>query len=259
MSLEVIYGGCKDDKFSRELVVTARGDKLVVRKIFRKFTMSDAYKEKYPEAKEIDYTRNRHKLLEWIGSVDHQRANPKVAPMATLIFEGQRYFYNKISGQWWDLPMLKYWNMRMSDLLRHDDDRTFRMNLEADRSRNCLLLTLNQRVVDTDLDPCMIRVFKNNEEIFKEHFSFISFNMQRQIEDGTDCFSQVRSVISLDATEPDDIYCIQFISRTEQYQFHNWHNGKILTKSLPKFLMFRMKDYEDRLGEQYRFRDEVFG
>ncbi len=259
MSLEVIYGGCKDDKFSRELVVTARGDKLVVRKIFRKFTMSDAYKEKYPEAKEVDYTRNRYKLLEWLESFDYQRANPKVAPMATLIFEGQRYFYNKISGQWWDLPMLKYWNMRMSDLIRHDDDRTFRMNLEEDRSRNCLLLTLNQRVVDTDLDPCMIRVFKNNEEIYKEHFSFIEFNMQRQIEDGTDCFSQVRSVISLDATEPDDIYCIQFISRTEQYQFHNWHNGKILTKSIPKFLMFRMKDYEDRLGEQYRFRAEVFG
>ena len=35
MGLEVIYGGCKDDKLSRELVVTARGDKLVVRKIFR--------------------------------------------------------------------------------------------------------------------------------------------------------------------------------------------------------------------------------
>lgn len=259
MGLEVIYGGCKDDKFSRELVVTARGDKLVVRKIFRKFTMSDAYKEKYPEAKEVDYTRNRYELLEWVESFDYQRANPKTAPMVTLIFEGQRYFYNKISGQWWDLPMLKYWNMRLSDLLQYDDDRTFRMNLEEDRSRNCLLLTLNQRVVDEDLTPCIIRVFRNNEEIYKEHFSFLTFNMQRQIEDGTDCFSQVRSVLRLDAVEPHDIYCIHLESQTDLYQFHNWHNGKSLTKSIPKFLMFGLEQYEQKLGEEYRFKNEIFG
>ncbi len=250
MSIEVIYGGCKDDKFSRELVVSARGAKIVVRKIFRKFIMTDTYKEKYPKATEIDYTRNRHKLLEWIESVDYHRADPKSAPTATLIFEGRRYFYNKISGQWWDFPMLKYWNVRMRDLLRHDDDRTFRMNLEEDRSRNCLLLTINQPVVDTDLDPCMISVFKNNEEIYKEHFSFIKYE--------TNHISLVRRIVSLDNVEPNDIYCIHFQGLTEQYQFHNWHNGKILTKSLHKFLMFRMEDYEDWLGEQYRFRDKVF-
>ena len=254
----VIYGRIRNDNVSRETVLTVRGDNLIVRRIRRKITMSEAFKTKYPEASVVDYTRHAQMLLGWAESIDYDLVCPKTVPMVSIIYQGHRYFYNKVSSQWWDLPMLNYWNMRLGDLLQHDDDRAFRMNLEEDRSRNCLLLTLNQRVVDEDLSPCIIRVFRNNEEIYKEHFSFLTFNMQHQIEDGTDCFSQVRSVLRLDAVEPHDIYCIHLESQTESFQFHNWHNGKTLTKSIPKFLMFGLEQYEQKLGEEYRFKNEIF-
>ena len=242
MGLEVIYGGCKDDKFSRELVVTARGDKLVVRKIFRKFTMSDAYKEKYPEAKEIDYTRNRYELLEWVESFDYQRANPKTAPMVTLVFEGQRYFYNKISGQWWDLPMLNYWNKRVFAMRGYDDDRRMHVALEYDKMRKYIVVTLNQKIVEKPIEPQKLEVYRNNDLI-----------LSKMIEPDADA-NRVGMVITAMVEvelDKDDIYCLIYGETHSLYDVSI--SGKSLQRAIPKAIWFRAKEFEEKHGAPFRW------
>ena len=168
MSFEVInVGGCSV-KQNCELIVVKRKDKLVARCISHKITMSEPFKEKYPVASEIDHTRNSQQLSVWLESLDMDAILPHRAPMVTLIFEGQQYHYSKISGQWWDSPMLAYWNNRVFAMRDYDDDRRMRVALEYDNMLKYIVVTLNQAVVEKPIEPQTLQVYRNNDLIFSK-------------------------------------------------------------------------------------------
>ena len=89
--MEVVYGGGFKDKTLRELIVLERNGKLIVRRIRRKFTSALSFKDKYPEASVIDYTRNQYTLQSWIRLIDWDFTNPNTCPMPTFLFKGNRY------------------------------------------------------------------------------------------------------------------------------------------------------------------------
>lgn len=255
--MNVIYGGCKKDKKSREVIITTHGESLKVRRIFRTFTMTDAFKKKYPKASDVDHTRHRSQLLKMVEAVDFDKVlPPNVIHSATIILDGQRYFYSKVSGQWWDLPMIKYWNTRVGDVFDYDRNRTLTAKLEHDNFRNCIVMALNQTKVDKPLPPCSVRVYRNNEEVFYKDFSFTSFNRQFLIAGGIDHLSQVFRVVSLDDIQPTDIFCVKL---NDAHQFYNLFQGNKLTTMIPKSLMFGLSEYEALIGEPYRFRDNLLG
>lgn len=245
--MEVVYGGGFKDKTLRDLIVLERNGKLIVRRICRKFTSKVDFKEKYPEALVVDYTRNQHILLNWIKMIDWEVTNPNTCPMPTFIFKGNRYYFNRVSGQWWDLPTNKYWNSRLSDLLKYDDDRKFKVSLEVDKLRNQILLKINQKIVDEPIHPCQIEVFRNNEQVYIGNHSFTHVNMEYQLEGGLDTVSIVTAIDSLDNKCPHDIFCILVNGVASFFDYR----GVGLYSSIPKFLLFGMEDYEKKLGEPY--------
>lgn len=254
--MEVIYGGNFHDKIFRELIIVERNGKLVARRLRRKITASHQFKDKYPEASVHEYTRNNSLLLKWINAIDWDLASPKSCPMPTLIYKAKRYFFNRSSGQWWDLPMTKHWSSRLSDLMAYEDDRQFKVVLEIDHTHNQVLLKVKQKVVDTPLQPCNICVFRNNDLMYNENFSFIEFNHQYQLVDGTDTLNFARVIASTDDKNPHDIYCILLNGRPS---FYDYRGPGGLYSSIPKFLLFAMEEYEKKLGESYKFKDLVFG
>ena len=246
--LEVVYGGGFKDKTLRELIVLERNGKLIVRRIRRKFTAELNFKEKYPEASVVDYTRNQHILLNWIKLIDWDFTNPNSCPMPTFIFNSNRYYFNRVSGQWWDLPTNKYWNGRLSDLLTYDDDRKFKVSLEYDTSREQLLLLLKQKNLEVRPEPCNIVVYRNNDMLYSNHFTFDQLMLEYQLSPGYVMLNQVIPIGSLDAKKSGDIYCV-LVNDTALF-FDNRGRGGLYS-SIPKFLLFGMEEYEKQLGEPY--------
>ncbi len=254
--MDVVYGGGFKDKTLRELIILERNGNLFVRRIRRKFTSTPEFKEKYPEALVVDYTRNQHKLLNWIKLIDWEVTNPTSCPMPTFLFEGKRYYFNRVSGQWWDLPTNKYWNGRLSDLFNYDNDRKLKAELKVDHTWKQVHLTITQNVVDTPLQNCNICVFRNNELLLREDFPFAEGNLQYQNAEGVTKVDLVRVISGEVNRNPHDIYCILVNGKASFYD----HHGRInLYPSIPKFLLFGMEEYEKKLGEPYKFKDLVFG
>lgn len=254
--MEVVYGGGFKDKTLRELIILERNGKLIVRRIRRKITANQKFKDKYPEANIHDYTRHRNILLNQIDSIDWLIASPNVCPMPTLIYHGKRYYYNRVSGQWWDLPMIKYWNNRTSDLWKYEDDRQFKVGLCVDPLRNYLMLSINQKIVDSPIQPCNIIVFRNNELIHNETFSFTQVNLEYQLEGGMDSINIMREIDSLDNQSTHDIYCILVNGYAS---FYDNRSPAGLCRSIPKFLLFGMEEYETTIGEPYKLKNLIFG
>ncbi len=246
--MEVVYGGGFNDKTLRELIVLERNGKLIVRRIRRKFTSTLSFKEKYPEASVVDYTRNQHTLLSWIKMIDWNLTNPNTCPMPTFLFEGKRYYFNRVSGQWWDLPTNKYWNSRLSDLLAYDDDRKFKVSLELDASREQVLLLLKQKNLEVRPEPCSIVVYRNNDVIYRERFTFDQLMLEYRLSPDNVSLNQVIPIDKLDNKKPHDIYCVLVNSKAS---FFDYRGRFGLYSSIPKFLLFGMEEYEKKLGEPY--------
>ena len=254
--MEVVYGGGFKDKTLRDLIVLERNGKIIVRRIRRKFTSALSFKDKYPEASVIDYTRNQYTLQSWIRLIDWGFTNPNSCPMPTFLFKGNRYYFNRVSDQWWDLPTNKYWNSRLSDLLTYDGDRKFKVELEVDHFHKHVVLNVKQKIVDAPVQPCNIRVFRNNEQIHNENFLFTKLYFQFQIEGGVDTLDLTRVVGSMANKNRHDIYCILVNGKAS---FYDYRGPGGLFSSIPKFLLMGMEEYEKKLGEPYRFRDYVWG
>lgn len=246
--MEVVYGGGFKDKTLRELIVLERNGKLIVRRIRRKFTSTVDFKEKYPEALVVDYTRNQHILLNWIKMIDWEFTNPNTCPMPTFIFKGNRYYFNRVSGQWWDLPTNKYWNSRLSDLLTYNDDRKFKVSLEVDPIRESVLLLLKQKNLEVSLEPCSIEVYRNNDIVFSKRLTFEHLMQEYQLAPGYVSLNQVIPIDSLDNKNQHDIFCVLVNGKAS---FFDYHGAGGLYSSIPKCLLFGMEDYEKKLGEPY--------
>lgn len=254
--MEVVYGGGFKDKTLRDLIVLERNGKLIVRRIRRKFTSALSFKDKYPEASVIDYTRNQYTLQSWIRLIDWDFTNPNTCPMPTFLFKGNRYYFNRVSGQWWDLPTNKYWNSRLSDLLTYDDDRKFKVSLEADTTRKRVLLLLKQKNLEVCLEPCSIVVYRNNDIIYNERLTFDHLMQEHQLAPGYVSLNQIIPIDSLGNKSSHDIFCVLVNSKAS---FYDYRGPGGLFSSIPKFLLMGMEEYEKKLGEPYRFRDYVWG
>lgn len=242
MRYEVIVAGKSSIKRNGELIVVLRKDKLVARCISRKITMSEAFKKKYPTASEIDHTRNRQLLLTWLESLDMETLLPNRAAMVTLLFEGQQYHYNKVSGNWWDTAMLGYWNKRVFAVHHYDDDRRMHVALEYDQVRKYIVVTLKQKIVEKPIEPQTLQVYRNNDLIFS-----------KMIETDADT-KQVDTVITA-MTEVElvkgDIYCLIYGESHSLYDVSI--SGKKLQRAIPKSIWFRAKEFEEKHGAPFRW------
>lgn len=242
MTLDVIVAGKCSIKRNCELIVVLRKDKLVARYISRKITMSKPFREKYPTASEIDHTRNHRLLLKWLESLDMETLFPNRAPMVTLLFEGQQYHYNKVSGYWWDTAMLGYWNKRVFAVHHYDDDRRMHVALEYDKMRKYIVVTLNQKIVEKTIEPQKLEVYRNNDLIFS-----------KMIETDADA-KRVDMVITV-MTEVElvkgDIYCLIYGESHSLYDVSI--SGKKLQRAIPKSIWFGAKEFEEKHGAPFRW------
>lgn len=242
MRYEVISAGRRNVKQNCELIVVMRKDKLVARNISRKITMSKAFVNKYPTASEIDHTRNHRFLLEWLESLDMETLLPNRVAMVTLLFEGQRYYYNKISGYWWDTAMLEHWNKRVFAMRDYDESRRMHVALEYDQAQRYIVVTLKQKIVEKPIEPQTLQVYRNNDLIFS-----------KMIETDADT-KQVDTVITA-MTEVElvkgDIYCLIYGESHSLYDVSI--SGKKLQRAIPKSIWFRAKEFEEKHGAPFRW------
>lgn len=242
MSLEVIVAGKCSIKRNCELIVVLRKDKLVARCISRKITMSEAFKKKYPTASEIDHTRNRQLMLTWLESLDMETLLPNRAAMVTLLFEGQQYHYNKVSGYWWDTAMLGYWNKRVFAVHHYDDDRRMHVALEYDKLRKHIVVTLNQKIVEKPIDPQTLEVYRNNDLILSKII---------ETEADTKRVGMVIAAMTEVELDKDDIYCLIY---GESHSFYDVSiSGEKLDQAIPKSIWFRAKEFEEKHGAPFRW------
>ncbi len=243
MNYEVINIGGSSDKSNRELIVVMRNGKLVARAIRFKITMSDAFKTKYPKASEIDHTRNRTILLKWLNSLYMGEILPGRAPVVTLIYEGKRYFYSKVSGQWWDNLMLGYWNQRVFAVHKYDENRKMRCELEYDNLRKYINVVLAQNVVDKPIEPISLKVYHNNDLILDKTIS---------IDNDATRVSVVTAIMNEVELNDSDIYCVIYNGEYIHYEVNRAKNS--LHRMLPKMFLIRAADFEAEHGTTYKWR-----
>lgn len=239
--MKVIYN-IKDDRRSREVVIMLRGDGLICRKIQRKIIMSAAFKEKYPIASEIDHTRHQNMLLQWLNSIDDSLVwKSNVCPGASLIFEGKKYFFSKVTGSWTDNHYLKYWMGRRGRVDDYDRRRSLSVVMSYNAVAKSFGISLNRWVVESPFTIPTLEIYRNNDLIWSYDFPTVT----------TPSLSDY--VVGAKTELNDyDIFCLKYGDNHELYLVNGTRDG-IYHANIPKMIWHLLDDFEKMHGAPYRF------
>lgn len=233
----------RNDRKSREALIMLRGDALICRKIQRKIIMSAAFKEKYPVADEIDYSRHQNTLLSWLNSIDDILLwSSRVFPTASLIFENKRYFFSKSGETWVDNYYLKYWSARLDRVNEYDRRRSLSVVMSYNSIAKTFGTSLNQWIVETPFTIPTLEIYRNNDLIWSYDFPTVS----------TPILSD-HVVAAKSELNAYDIYCLKYGDKHAIYLANEGTCNEIWRTNTPKEYCHLLDDFEKIHGEPYRF------
>lgn len=210
--MEVRYCGNLNDRISREILIIERNGKLVVRRIRRKITMSEAFKSKYLKATTIEHTDQRSTALQMIESVNWRLMAGSTVPACTLIIDGKRHHYSCVSGQWWDIEMVKYWNKRLSDVIEYRQVRKLDSRLEIIDDH--VWLVFSKEVADNKSESVSYKVYRNNDV-------FLELNKLELHPKADDSIYYNTALFPVSDLNEEDAYVLEVEKHSRRYRFRD--------------------------------------